>query len=277
MSDEAKYSIDDLLYLMSRLRDPETGCPWDCEQDYESLAKFTLEEAYEVVDAIERGDDGHLPEELGDLLFQVVFYAQMGMEEGRFDFSEIVQRLISKLVSRHPHVFPEGTLHSRRDSNIVPQHSDIVSTWEKKKHHERQGKGYQRLLADIPVAMPALMRAEKIQRRAARAGFDWSAIQGVLAKINEEIEEFTAELQSGNEDAMADELGDILFSVVNLARHAGCDAEKTLRRATRKFEQRFALMEDIAAESGWQLSELETGQLETLWDEAKVLSGSDSG
>jgi len=192
------YSVDDLLYLMSRLRDPDTGCPWDGEQDYQTLTKYTLEEAYEVADVIERDDIQHLPEELGDLLFQVVFYAQLGAEQGQFDFSTIIDLLVSKLISRHPHVFPEGNLGSRRASNQVPEQSDIIAVWEEKKQGERQSKGYKGWLADIPVAMPALVRAQKVQGRAAKAGFDWTEISGVIAKIQEEIEEFSSEAAKGD-------------------------------------------------------------------------------
>jgi len=269
MTTKPRYSIDDLLYLMARLRDRESGCPWDCEQDHASLVKYTLEEAYEVADAIERGDIAHLPEELGDLLFQVVFYAQVGAEQNQFDFTDIVDAIVAKLVFRHPHVFPDGTLHSRRDSDVIPEHTDISSTWEKKKHQERQSKGHRRLLADIPVAMPALARAEKIQKRAAKAGFDWPDVQGVLAKIREEVDEFAVEVDLSDGPAMEEELGDIFFSVVNLARHVGCDAEQTLRRATQKFERRFETMEDLARVQGHSFEELDAQAMDRLWREAK--------
>jgi len=274
MAAKPRYVIDDLLYLMKRLRDRESGCPWDCEQDHASLIKYTLEEAYEVADAIERGDTEHLPEELGDLLFQVVFYAQVGAEQEQFDFADVVDRIVAKLISRHPHVFPDGTLHSHRDSSLVPRKLEISATWEQKKHEERRSKGHSRLLADVPVAMPALMRAEKIQKRAAKVGFDWPDLQGVLAKIQEELEEFTSELGNSNVAAIEEELGDILFSVVNLARRVGCDAESTLRRATQKFERRFNVMEDLALKQGLSLADLEGHTMDRLWHEAKRLERS---
>lgn len=266
------YSINDLLYLMSRLRDPETGCPWDCKQDFRSLVQYTLEEAYEVADVIERGDRSHLPEELGDLLFQVVFYGQLGSEDEQFDFSTIVDSLVKKLISRHPHVFPDGSLHSYRNKGEAPGESEIISSWESTKHNERKVKGYSRLLEDIPVSFPALVRAEKIQKRASKVGFDWPDLQGVLNKISEEIQELSAEIDRGEMPAMEDELGDILFSVVNLARHIGCDAEKSLRRATHKFETRFGLMEDFAYRQGRSLDDLTLHELDDLWGKAKVVS-----
>lgn len=264
-----RYAMEDLLYLMSRLRDRETGCPWDCQQDAVSLASFTLEEAYEVVDAIERHDTEHLPEELGDLLFQVIFHAQLGSESGDFDFADIVDVLTRKLVSRHPHVFPDGTLHSGRDPDQQLENTEIHAVWEQKKHQERTRKGRRGLLADIPSALPALMRAQKVQKRAARVGFDWRDVDGVLGKVREELEELSAEVLAGDLRGCEDELGDVLFTVVNLARHLNCDAETALRKATGKFERRFAAMESSAENAGLVLEDLSDTQLDALWRQVK--------
>lgn len=272
MTAQPSYSINDLLYLMSRLRNPETGCPWDCKQDFRSLVQYTLEEAYEVADVIERGDMGHLREELGDLLFQVVFYSELGSEAQQFDFDIVVDGLVRKLVSRHPHVFPDGTLHSYRDSEVIPEDGEITAHWEKTKHRERKLKGHSGLLADIPVSFPALVRAEKIQKRAAKAGFDWPSLKDVLCKIEEELQELSDEIDQSDEDAMEDELGDVLFSIVNLARHIGCDAEKSLRKATHKFERRFALMEDFARQADCSLDQLTLPEMDILWNRSKTSS-----
>ena len=264
------YSLDDLLYLMERLRDPDTGCPWDCKQTLQSLAPFALEEAFEVADAIERGDFSHLPEELGDLLFQVIFQAQLGKEKGGFEFADIVHAITSKLVSRHPHVFPDGTLNSRRPPGEIPDDTDINRVWEHKKQQERARKGAGELLADIPVVLPALSRAQKVQKRVSRVGFDWPDRNAVVAKIREEISELEAELPDADKMAMEDELGDVLFSVVNLSRHLGLDAETALRRATLKFERRFAQMEATARKQGVALDEMSERELDSLWERAKA-------
>ncbi|MGD9660422.1 MAG: nucleoside triphosphate pyrophosphohydrolase [Porticoccaceae bacterium] len=271
MTNKTLYSIDDLLYLMARLREPQTGCPWDCEQSYQSLVAFTLEEAYEVVDAIERSDYTHLPEELGDLLFQVVFYAQLGKEQGLFDFSTVIHGIVAKLISRHPHVFPLGTLSSRRCEQDLPQQTQINAVWEEKKREERSLKGQQHVLADIPLALPALVRAQKIQKRAAKAGFDWPDIQGVVDKLYEELDELHVELENKHQSGIEEELGDVLFTLVNLARHLDIDAETSLRRATRKFERRFALVDEAAAEEGHSLAELSPQDLNDLWQKAKTI------
>ncbi len=180
-----QYSVDDLLYLMARLRDPESGCPWDIKQDYASIAPSTLEEAYEVVDAIEKQDFVHLKEELGDLLFQVIFYSQLGKEDERFEFASVVSDLVAKLIRRHPHVFPDGTLQSRIDNRNTLQ-ADVKARWEAIKQQEREAKGAQGLLADVPLNLPALSRAAKLQKRAASVGFDWDNVYGPIAKVRVE-------------------------------------------------------------------------------------------
>ena len=185
-----QYSFDDLKRLMSRLRDPQTGCPWDVEQTYRSIAPSTIEEAYEVVDAIERNNLEHLKEELGDLLFQVVFYSQIALEEERFNLDDVVSDLVSKLIRRHPHVFPENTLESRASATRTPeQEAEIKARWEALKREERQAKGQAGLLDDIPLNLSALTRATKLQKRASSVGFDWPSMDGVIEKIEEELDE----------------------------------------------------------------------------------------
>ncbi len=261
----SQYSIDDLLYLMARLRDPEAGCPWDIKQDYASIAPSTLEEAYEVVDAIEKQDFVHLKEELGDLLFQVIFYSQLGKEEQRFEFASVVSDLVAKLIRRHPHVFPDGTLHSRVDNrHTLPV--DVKARWEAIKQQERAAKGAQGLLADVPLNLPSLSRAAKLQKRAASVGFDWHDVYGPIAKVREELLEVEAELDSGDQQALEEELGDLLFAVVNIARYQKIDPEQALRRANHKFEQRFHYIE---THSPKPLTDATIDEMNLLWDEAK--------
>lgn len=262
---EAQYTIDDLLYLMARLRDPESGCPWDIKQDYASIAPSTLEEAYEVVDAIEKQDFVHLKEELGDLLFQVIFYSQLGKEEQRFEFSSVVSGLVEKLVRRHPHVFPDGTLHSRVDNrHTLPL--DVKQRWEAIKQQERAAKGVQGVLADVPLNLPALSRAAKLQKRAASVGFDWDDIQGPIAKVREELLEVEEALGLQDQAAIEEELGDLFFSVVNISRYLKLDPELLLRKANHKFEARFNFIEQHC-ELG--LAETSLAEMNRLWDLAK--------
>lgn len=260
-----QYTIDDLLYLMARLRDPQTGCPWDITQDYASIAPSTLEEAYEVVDAIEKQDFVHLKEELGDLLFQVIFYSQLGKEEDRFEFAGVVSDLVGKLIRRHPHVFPDGSLHSQIENrHTLP--GDVKARWEAIKQQERAEKGAQGLLADVPLNLPSLSRAAKLQKRAASVGFDWDDVSGPIAKVREELIEVEAELVSGDRAALEEELGDLLFAVVNIARYQKIDPEQALRRANQKFEQRFHFIE---TNSATPLVETSIHEMNRLWDEAK--------
>jgi len=262
-----KYTLDDLLYLMARLRDPESGCPWDIKQSYATVAPSTIEEAYEVVDAIERHDFAHLNEELGDLLFQVIFYAQIAKEEQRFDFNSIVSALVAKLVRRHPHVFPEGTLQSRVENrHTLPD--DIKLRWEAIKQEERESKGVTGVLDDVPLGLPALSRAAKLQKRAANVGFDWENIQGPIEKVREELLEVEEALEQKDSEHLSEELGDLLFSVVNVVRYLKEDPEAVLRSANRKFEQRFRYIEK---QLGDQLESAGIDTLNRLWDEAKTL------
>ena len=262
------YSIDDLRYLMSRLRDPQTGCPWDIKQNYKTIAPHTVEEVYEVIDAIERGDLEHLSEELGDLLFQIIFYTQLGAEDGLFDWDKVVNGITDKLVRRHPHVFPDGTLQSVRSANAVFDTKAINKKWEAIKQQERVDKGEDETLADIPMALPSLSRAYKLQKRAASVGFDWTNPKDVLAKVKEEIAELEVEIAKGDRLAMEDEMGDLLFSCVNLARHLSIDPEKAMRLSSNKFKRRFEAMELLAA--GETFSTMTAAEMESLWSRVKA-------
>lgn len=265
MTEKPDYSLDDLLYLMARLRDPQSGCPWDIKQTYASIAPSTIEEAYEVVDAIEKQDYAHLKEELGDLLFQVIFYSQIGKEENRFDFASVVADLVAKLVRRHPHVFPDGSLHSRvQDQQSLP--ADVKQRWEAIKQEERALKGSAGVLADVPVNLPALIRATKLQKRAASVGFDWDDVQGPIAKVREELAEVEEALAAADHQAVEEELGDLLFAVVNISRFLKLDAESALRAANRKFERRFGYLEEHASAP---LPEAGMDELNRLWNQAK--------
>lgn len=254
--------IDALLALMRTLRDPQAGCPWDREQSFASIAPFTIEEAYEVADAIARGDLARLRDELGDLLFQVVFHACMAEELGRFDFASVAQGIRDKLVRRHPHVFAERKLLD------VPQ---LHVSWEAQKARERAAQGAAGTLADVPRALPALARAAKLGRRARRVGFDWDGPEGVRAKIDEELAELDQALAMGRREQVAEELGDLLFTIANWARHLEVDAEDALRAATLKFERRFESMELEASRLGLVLTQLSAAQWEELWRAAKSL------
>lgn len=270
MSGRADYSITDLLRVMQRLRDPDGGCPWDLEQDFSTIVPSTLEECYELVDAIEAGDYPHVAEELGDLLFQVIFYAQMGSEQGLFDFRQIVSTLVEKLVRRHPHVFAGGDIEGRVDSDSSVD--EVGQRWEEIKREERAQRAQVSVLADIPAALPALTRAQKVGKRAASVGFDWSDTDAVLNKLDEELGEYRAAL-SETLMRQEDELGDLLFCCVNLARHNGLDAEAALRRATHKFERRFACMESNLQAQGLSLPEVDAATYNDAWERAKEQLG----
>lgn len=262
------HSLDDLIRLMNALRDPESGCPWDLQQTFASIVPHTLEEAYEVADCIEREDWQHLKDELGDLLFQVVFYARLADEQGWFDLPQIIDQLVSKLVRRHPHVFPNGKLDGS-DSQTVAVEA-VNANWEAIKQQERDAKSQQGVLADVPVNLPGLSRAAKLQKRAARVGFDWPDVSGVLDKIEEEIGELREALEQGDEAHAREELGDLLFAQVNLARHLKADPEQALRNTNAKFERRFNYVEQQvqAGDQDWEQLSLDT--LDHWWDEAKA-------
>lgn len=267
-----RHDIGDLRELMRRLRDPHTGCPWDLTQDHASLLEHTLEEVYELADAVERGDSAQLRDELGDYLFQAVFYAQIAAENGDFDFDDVTDGIVRKLLRRHPHVFPDGTLASRRDPGCAPQTREIKATWERLKEEDRRGRALGAILDDVPMALPALQRAEKLQRRAASAGFDWTSWDGVVVKLEEELEEVREAARGDDASAREDELGDLLFCCVNLARHLGVNAENALRRANRKFETRFRAVEEEIRRRGLAIGDCELALLDSIWDEVKARS-----
>ncbi|MDR0210575.1 MAG: nucleoside triphosphate pyrophosphohydrolase [Pseudomonas putida] len=265
------YTLDDLLHLMARLRDPQYGCPWDLKQNYASIVAHTLEEAYEVADTIERGDFEHLQGELGDLLFQVVYYSQLAREEERFEFAGVVDAITRKLIRRHPHVFPTGDLYAPLDTPRLDE-TQVKSRWEAIKAEERaekSGPEQLSLLDDVPAALPALSRAAKLQKRAATVGFDWPDALAVLDKVREELDEVLQAMADGDADALEDEIGDLLFATVNLARHLKHDPENALRRANRKFERRFRFIEQALRDGGRPIEDCTLDELDALWGEAK--------
>ncbi len=265
-------ALDELLGVMTRLRDPERGCPWDGQQDFRSIVPHTLEEAYEVADAIERGDRAAMRDELGDLLFQVVFYAQMGREEGAFDFESIARGVTDKLIRRHPHVFG-----AHQETTAAGQRA----TWEAIKAEERRnargGAQPDSALDDIPLALPALTRSRKLQSRAARVGFDWPDDAPVVEKIREELAEVEAAMAMTPADdaAVAEEIGDLLLACVNLARRRGVDPEQALRAGNAKFERRFRGLEAILRETGQRPEDVDFDTLEAAYQRAKAAEAGD--
>ncbi len=263
-TEDEKKKIETLLQIMQALRDPAHGCPWDKVQSFQSVAPYTIEEAYEVAAAIEHNDMDELRDELGDLLFQVVFHAQIAQENNDFDFSDVTAAVTDKMLRRHPHVF---------GSKAEREAGASADAWEKIKAAERATKKRKNrthgLLDDVPNALPALMRSEKLQKRAARVGFDWPEIEPVFAKINEEISEVRQAISTGEKDMIEDEIGDLLFSCVNLARHLHIDPEVALRGANTKFTRRFHDIEEQLGRQGKRFSELDLQQIITLWDSVK--------
>jgi len=264
-----RYTVDDLLRVMQRLRDPEGGCPWDLKQDFHTIVPSTLEECYELAEAIEHGDFPHVAEELGDVLFQVVFYARLGEEQGLFSFLDIVHTLVGKLLRRHPHVFASGDIEG-----VVADGVDVAEvkrSWEAIKREERAARAQGGVLDDVPVALPALPRAQKLQKRAALVGFDWPDATAVLDKLDEERRELQEAMADGSQADIADEMGDLLFTCVNLSRRLGLDAEALLRQSSSKFERRFRSMEKSAAAAGSaDLRTLTAVELDELWRAAKA-------
>ncbi len=255
--------IGRLLDIMAALRTPKTGCPWDLEQNFATIAPYTLEEAYEVADAIARNDFPDLEDELGDLLLQVVFHARMAEEQGAFDFGDVVEAITAKLIRRHPHVFGDARATD-------PQ--SVKGLWEDIKAQEKAARGRpadEGALAGVPVALPALTRALKLQAKASQAGFDWNDPRAVLSKIREEADEIEAALDGDEADAAA-EVGDLLFAAVNLARHLRADPEAVLRQTNRKFERRFSSIERALAVQGKASQDATLAEMDALWDEAKA-------
>jgi MazG family protein len=265
--------IDRLLAVMARLRDTDGGCPWDLAQNFKTIAPYTIEEAYEVADAIERDDMSGLKDELGDLLLQVVFHSRMGEEIGAFDFDAVADTIVDKMLRRHPHVFGSG----HPDAGRAPTQAAVNDNWESIKAAERAAKqaGDQpgSVLDGIAAALPALSRAEKLQRRASRVGFDWGAPEPILDKIAEEIGELGAELPTADKAKIADELGDVLFAVVNLARHLEIDPEVALRGTNAKFERRFKYIERMLLAKGKSPEDSTLEEMDALWNEAKTSGG----
>ena len=257
--------IDELLLIMQKLRTPETGCPWDLKQNFKSIAAYTIEEAYEVVDAIERDDMDDLKDELGDLLLQVVFHARMAEEAGLFDFHDVAQAVSEKMMRRHPHVFADETGKSI---------DDVKNNWEVIKAKEKEAKTGnvpQSLLEDIPSALPGMTRSVKLQKRAARVGFDWPEISQVFDKLDEELAELRQEIeQNGSSERLLDEMGDVMFVIANLARHLRIDPEQASRAGNQKFTNRFNDMEKQAEASGKDMGSLTLDELETMWQSAKT-------
>jgi MazG family protein len=252
-----------LLEIMAQLRDPDKGCPWDLSQTYSTIVPYTLEEAYEVADTIQRGEMIELCDELGDLLFQIVFYSQIAKEEGHFDFSAVARGICDKMIRRHPHVFSDAQYHDDEQ---------LRHAWEQKKAQERAQSvsGQSSHMDGVARALPALIRAEKLQKRASRVGFDWPDAQGALGKVSEELDEVRKELGKADQEALQDELGDLLFSIVNVVRLLGMDAEQTLSRANEKFERRFRAMERVLTEEGaGDMHGLSLEALDAAWERVK--------
>ena len=270
MSQAANNALESLLQTMTALRDPETGCPWDRKQTFDSIVPYTLEEAYEVAEAIELKDWSAIKEELGDLLFQIVFYCQLGKEAGKFDFQGVMEGLNQKLVARHPHVFDDANLSTDEE---------IKANWEKTKQVERDQKmAAKSVLADVPLALPALSRAEKIQKRCATVGFDWKTLGPVVDKVKEELDEVLEEviLEPQIPERIAEEVGDLLFATVNLSRHLGVKPEQALSDANRKFERRFRQVESNVLQNVNSLRLCTLNELESEWQKVKQQEKNDS-
>jgi MazG family protein len=262
---EAAEAFRELARIMARLRDPEAGCPWDLEQDFATIAPYTIEEAYEVADAIERGDMGELRDELGDLLFQVMFHSRMAEEAGAFSLADVVAAINDKMIRRHPHVFGEKDVRSAHEQTVA---------WEVMKEAERARKaapeGPASALDGVARALPALLRAEKLQKRAARTGFDWTETPPIFDKLEEEVAEVKAAIAAGDPAEIEDEVGDLLFVAANLARRLDIDPEQALRKANAKFERRFRAMEAAAAAEGVDFASLSLDDQEAYWQRVKA-------
>ena len=271
MPEEIKTSLSGLnrlLSIMESLRDKENGCPWDQEQTMQSLTRFTIEEAYEVVDAIAKGNSDDIRDELGDLLFQIVFYAHIAQEEGEFDFNDVANAISDKLVRRHPHVFSKTSASALSQEALALQW-DAIKAQEKAEKRANNASG---LLDDVPTGLPALMYAQKLQKKCAKVGFDWPNTLPVLDKVEEEVGEIRQELEAETRSkaAIEEEIGDALFAMVNLARHCNVDADTALRKASQKFANRFSAVEALALDKHQSLEELSLAELEALWCKAKA-------
>ncbi|MFB4204940.1 Nucleoside triphosphate pyrophosphohydrolase [wastewater metagenome] len=261
-----QHPVDRLIEIMAALRNPDGGCPWDLEQDWQSIVPHTLEEAYEVADTIERGDYDHLRDELGDLLFQVVYYARFAAEEGRFDFHDVASAIADKIVRRHPHVFGEA---EERDADSQTRAWEAIKAAERAQRADGEGRE-PGLLDDVPRTLPALSRSIKLQKRAARVGFDWEEPRPVIAKLREELAELEEAMASGDGEHIHEEYGDLLFACANLGRHLGSDPEQALRAANDKFERRFRGLESVLAKAGRQPGDCDFDTLEAAYQQAKA-------
>jgi tetrapyrrole methylase family protein/MazG family protein len=253
-------AFERLVNIMVRLRS-ENGCPWDKEQTRETLKPYLIEEAYELLEAIEKNDPHQIKEELGDLLFQIIFHCQIASEQGEFDVWDVLESITEKMLNRHPHVFGDDKI---KDS------SQVLQRWEE--HKKREGKLKDSVLEGIPAALPSLLRAHRVQERASRVGFDWSKREKVYEKLKEELREFEAALEEGSKDEIESEIGDLLFSLVNISRFSGINPEDALRRTTDKFIKRFKYIEEEARKQGKHVSELTLSEMDNLWEEAKLLN-----
>lgn len=289
-SSDRHYNLTDLVYLMQRLRDPDTGCPWDIQQTFDSIIPHTIEEAHEVAQAIGEKDWPHVEEELGDLLFQVIFYSQLGAEKELFDVSSIINLLVTKLIRRHPHVFPHGNLQAQRAPNSCPSEETIKAQWQIIKAQEKALKAARtpkpieipdglelvEYLKDIPRSLPALSQADKIQKTVSLRGFDWSEIAGVLDKVREELQEVEEEIPLADPKRLNHEVGDLLFAVVNVARHLSVDPEQALMETNKRFSERYSIAERYLAKQGRSLelsnkNKVAEEEMEAAWQEAKRL------
>jgi ATP diphosphatase len=273
-NDKNVSQLSRLLDIMQQLRAPETGCPWDQKQGFESIVPHTIEETYEVADAIFSGDMHDIKDELGDLLFQIVFYAELGKEQGDFDFEDIAQAISDKLIRRHPHVFNVSDVTELKTKNGHKTQDELNNQWEQIKAQERLSKKKEldtSTLANIPQGMTPLLRAQKIQKKCSNVGFDWTELPPVVDKIHEEIEEVLAEVNVSepNQEAVEEEIGDLLFAVVNLARHTSVNAETALIKATRKFEKRFRQVEQVIEKQGLSMESANIQQMEAAWQHIK--------
>jgi ATP diphosphatase len=259
MTQNQKHDLNDLIKVMAKLRDPNGGCPWDLEQDFKSIAPYTLEEAYEVADAIDKNDMTELREELGDLLFQSIYHAQMASEQNAFDIHDVIHDITAKMIHRHPHVFD-------KESALTP--SDVNKIWDSKKAEEKTGEN-QSILDSVPRSFPALLRAHKLQKKAAKVGFEWDDISGVINKLEEEVKELNEAQKGGNKAEIEDELGDMFFVMVNFARMSGFNAEEILRQANNKFERRFRALETALKSQGKDLKNCTLEEMEAEWQNAK--------
>ena len=259
---EALEQLDRIIDIMRRLRDPETGCPWDVEQDFSTIAPYTIEEAYEVADAVQRGNTDDIRDELGDLLLQVVFQSRIAEEAGLFTLADVARSISDKMVDRHPHVFGDEDR---------PQVEEQSGRWEAIKAAERASRGKTGVLDDVAAGLPPMLRAMKLQKRAARVGFDWTQMDDIIAKLHEETDELRSEVtrEQVNQDRVIDEVGDVLFVAVNLARRAGVDPETALMGCNSKFEQRFRYIENESEKNGYSIQDMSLDQLEALWQQAK--------